>query len=141
IDMTATSDIYRKIVDAKIFIDENYHQPISLDNISKSACISRYHFHRLFSRIYQKTPHQYLTQKRIRLAQELLKENMLSVTEICNAVGFESSSSFSILFKKETGSSPQSYRRYINEKKKMAHEQPRSFIPFCFLESYGQGQQ
>src|SRR5579871_6682007 len=134
--MNASPEIYQKIVAAKVYIDENYHQPINLAAISKEACLSQFHFHRLFSRIYKKTPHQYLTKKRIVLAQQLLKENKLSVTEICNQVGFESISSFSILFKKEIGIAPQSFRHHANEEKKLAKEQPRSFIPFCFIESY-----
>jgi AraC-like DNA-binding protein len=134
--MGIPKEIYIKVVAAKLFIDENYHQPINLAAISKEACISQYHFHRLFSKIYQKTPHQYLTQKRIQLARLLLKENKFTVTEVCNHIGFESISSFSILFKKEMGIAPQSYREHKNVEKKMAEEQPKSFIPFCFIEQY-----
>ncbi|MBS1915934.1 MAG: helix-turn-helix transcriptional regulator [Bacteroidetes bacterium] len=134
--MNTSNEIYKKIVAAKLFIDENFHQPISLAAISKEACISQYHFHRLFSRTYRKTPHQYLTQKRIHLARLLLKENKLTVTEICNHIGFESISSFSSLFKKEIGVAPQSYREHKNVEKKLAAEQPKAFIPFCFIETY-----
>src|SRR5215475_15551278 len=100
--MHYTTDIYQRIVTAKIFIDENYHESIDLDEISQRAFLSRYHFHRLFTRIYRRTPHQYLTQKRLNKAKDLLAENK-PVTEVCTEVGFESIGSFSILFKKEIG--------------------------------------
>lgn len=63
--MPITPDVYKKIVGAKVYIDQNFREPINLDRLAREACLSRFHFHRLFTRIYQKTPHQYLTGKRI----------------------------------------------------------------------------
>jgi AraC-like DNA-binding protein len=134
--MKITPEIYQRIVSAKIFMDENFDQPLDLNVISRHSCISRFHFHRLFTRIYRKTPHRYLTQKRIDNAKQLLVGNELSVSEICNNVGFESIGSFSILFKKEIGFSPQYYRNLAYQKKQLAKEQPKRFIPYCFIESY-----
>ncbi len=134
--MDITTDVYQKIVSAKIFIDENFDQPLDLNIISKHSCISRFHFHRLFTRIYRKTPHRYLTQKRIDSAKQMLAGDDLSVSEICNNVGFESIGSFSVLFKKEIGFAPQYYRNLAFLKKKLAKEQPKKFIPHCFIESY-----
>jgi len=134
--MEISKDVYQKIVSAKMFIDENFDQPLDLNIISRHSCISRFHFHRLFTRIYRKTPHRYLTQKRIDNAKQLLGENELSVSEICNNVGFESIGSFSILFKKEIGFAPQYYRNLAYQKKQLAKEQPKHFIPHCFIESY-----
>ncbi len=71
-------DIYDKIIAAKLFIDEHYHQPIDLVAISRQACISRFHFHRLFTSIYHRTPHQYVTQKRLQYARQLLAERINS---------------------------------------------------------------
>jgi len=130
-----TNDTYLRIVNAKLFIDENYHEPIDLEQVSKKAFISKFHFHRLFRRIYKKTPHEYITSKRIDKAKELLAKNK-QVTEVCNEVGFESIGSFSILFKKEIGFAPQYYRN-MAWKKKMEHlAQPKKAIPHCFIESY-----
>ncbi|MBN8856494.1 MAG: hypothetical protein BGO55_17000 [Sphingobacteriales bacterium 50-39] len=56
--MPIAPDVYKKIVMAKLYMDENFHESIDLDRISREACLSRYHFHRLFTRIYQRTPHQ-----------------------------------------------------------------------------------
>ena len=132
---TLTNDTYLRIINAKLYIDENYHDPIDLDAVSKKAFISKFHFHRLFRRIYQKTPHEYITRKRIDKAKELLSENK-PVTEVCNQVGFESITSFSILFKKEIGFAPQYYRNMAWLKKQEALREPKRFIPGCFIDSY-----
>jgi hypothetical protein len=44
--MPIPADIYKKIVDAKVFIDEHFDSPIGLDAIAGEACLSRFHFHR-----------------------------------------------------------------------------------------------
>lgn len=134
--MPIAPDVYRKIVIAKVYMDENFHEPIDLDCLSREACLSRFHFHRLFTRIYQRTPHQYLTRKRVEQARQWLAGKDLTVSEICNNVGFESIGSFSVLFKKEIGFAPQYYRNQAWLKKQQALQQPRTFIPHCFIETF-----
>ncbi len=133
--MPFAPDIYQRIAAAKIYIDENFQDTIDLNDISSRAYLSRFHFHRLFTRIYRKTPHRYLTEKRLDMAKDLLSENR-PVTEVCNEVGFESIASFSMLFKKEIGFAPQYYRNLAWLKKKQGKEQPKKFIPHCFIEQY-----
>jgi len=128
------TDTYRRVVSAKMFIDENYCEPINLEQISQQAYFSKFHFHRLFTRIYQITPHDYLTSKRLQHAKELLQQEGLNIRDVCNSVGFESLASFSLLFKKRNGFSPQYYRNLAYLKKKLAKEQPKRFIPHCMLE-------
>src|SRR6186713_958739 len=94
--------LYRRIVQAKLFIDKFYSEKTDLDNISDEAYFSKFHFIRLFKSIYGKTPHQYLTTIRIEKAQQFLQENK-SVKETCILVGFDSLSSFSGLFTKSVG--------------------------------------
>ncbi|HYM93862.1 MAG TPA: AraC family transcriptional regulator [Chitinophagaceae bacterium] len=136
--MQLTDDLYKRIASAKVYIDENYSGPIDLAEISRHAFLSRFHFHRLFRKIYRRTPHQYLTRKRIEKAKDLLSENK-PVAEVCNEVGFESIGSFSTLFKKEIGFAPTYYRNMAWLKKLEQKEQPRKAIPHCFIESYKLG--
>ena len=137
--MQLTNDLYQRIAAAKIYIDENYQLPIDLEEISRQAFLSRFHFHRLFRKVYRRTPHQYITQKRIDKAKELLANNK-PVGDVCNEVGFESIGSFSTLFKKEIGFAPTYYRNMAWLKKQQAKEQPKEFIPHCFIESYKLGE-
>src|SRR6266540_3204458 len=133
--MELANDIYQRIATAKVYIDENFQEQINLDEISQQAFLSRFHFHRLFTKIYRRTPHQYLTQKRLDKAKDLLSENK-PVTDVCNEVGFESIGSFSVLFKKEIGFAPTYYRNIAWLKKQKQKEQPKSAIPYCFIEGY-----
>src|SRR5690348_11793691 len=120
-------DIYERIVSAKVFMDNNFHESLDLEQISQQAFLSRFHFHRLFTRIYRKTPHQYLTLLRLQHAKKLLEKEGISITEVCNSVGFESLGSFSTLFRKENGYAPQYYRNLAYLKQKLAKEQPKKF--------------
>lgn len=130
--MDLNRDTCQRIVAAKLYMDDNFHEHLDLDSISGQAFFSRFHFHRLFSRVYRKTPHQYLTHKRLLKARELLQQEM-AVTEVCNEVGFESIGSFSALFKKETGMAPVMYRNKMVMRKQKARAQPKAFIPHCFI--------
>lgn len=128
--------LYRRIVQAKLFIDSDYAHPIDIDNIADEAYFSKFHFTRLFKQIYGKTPHQYLTVVRIEKAMELLKNNS-SVSEVCSAVGFESLTSFSGLFKRIVGISPSKYLQEQQELKAEIVKSPLAFIPGCFAERNG----
>lgn len=128
--------LYKRIVQAKLFIDSHFAEHLDLDNISNEAYFSKYHFIRLFKKIYGKTPYQYLISVRLDNAKNLLKGGM-SVTEVCTEVGFESLSSFSGLFKRTFRISPSDYLiQYQLVKKEMA-ETPLKFVPSCFASQHG----
>jgi AraC-like DNA-binding protein len=118
---------------AREFIDTCYNLPLDLDQISSQASFSRYHFIRLFRIAYEQTPHQYLIQKRIEKAKDLLASSEMSVTEICFAVGFQSLGSFSALFRRCVGHPPKAYRARMLAR----HQPPRPFVPACFLTMFG----
>lgn len=123
--------LYRRIVQSKLFIDEHYADNINLDNISDGASFSKFHFIRLFKTAYGKTPHQYLTWVRIEHAKLLLKDNM-PVTDTCFAVGFDSISSFTGLFKRIEGITPSAYRARHQSIKTEIKSVPLKYIPGCF---------
>jgi AraC-like DNA-binding protein len=123
--------LYKRIVQAKLFIDRNFAQAIDLNNISGEASFSKFHFIRLFKNIYGKTPHQYLTQVRIENAKQLLQKE-ISVTETCFAVGFDSLSSFTALFSRHAKLSPSIYQRQFMQKQVLIKSKPLQFIPACF---------
>jgi len=124
-------DLYRRIVQAKLFIDRNYAERIDAGKIADEACYSKFHFIRTFKSIYGRTPHQYLTHVRIERAKELLEQEV-SVTEACFAVGFDSLGSFTSLFKRRAGVTPSEYQRQRLERKAEISKEPLKFIPGCF---------
>ncbi len=126
--------LYRRIVQAKIFIDENFHADIDLNDIADKAFFSKFHFIRLFKDVYEKTPHQYLTSVRIEKAKLLLKTG-IPIADVCFAVGFDSISSFTGLFKRVTTVTPSFYRQQQLEREKEILLMPLKFIPHCFATS------
>lgn len=128
--------LYKRIVQAKVFIDTHYANKIDLDNISDEAFFSKFHFIRLFKKIYGKTPHQYLTFVRIGKAIQLLRAN-IPVTEVCHAVGFETLSSFGSLFKRTVGVSPSAFQEEQRQMKIQILNTPLKFIPGCFVHQHG----
>ncbi|HMF55775.1 MAG TPA: AraC family transcriptional regulator [Pyrinomonadaceae bacterium] len=132
-------ETYQRLCRARRFIDEGFDQPLSLDQISGEACFSRYHFLRLFRRAFNITPHQYLTEKRIERAKELLAYGKLSVTDICFEVGFQSLGSFSNLFRKSVGYSPIVYRTRTAERPvlNIPGQNSAASVPSCFLFMFG----
>jgi AraC-like DNA-binding protein len=123
------SDVHERLCRARKYIDDCYDLPLDLAEISKQACLSRYHFLRLFRDTFETTPHQYLFQRRIEKAKELLRLRSLSVTDVCFEVGFQSLGSFSSLFRKCVGHAPVNFRRRERESLKK--------IPGCFIMMFG----
>ena len=128
--------LYRRLVQAKLFIDCHFADKIDVCEIADEACFSRFHFIRQFKSIYRKTPHQYLISVRIEKAKELLKEGK-PISDVCYAVGFESLGSFSALFKRLEGITPSAYLGQQQTKKEQIRESPLRFIPGCFAEKSG----
>ena len=115
------------------FIDDHLDQPLSVDELAARAYLSRYHFIRRFQRAYQQTPHQYVMNRRLAKAKELLANSELPVTTICLAVGFESLGSFSTLFRQVVGWPPSVYRARVLAQRR----NPYHFIPGCMCTMFG----
>src|SRR5437773_10540035 len=94
------SEVHERLCRARTYIDECYDLPLDLNEISKQACLFRYHFLRLFRQAFATTPHQYLIYWWILRAKELLRLRRISVTDVCFVVGFQSLGSFSSLFRR-----------------------------------------
>ena len=131
--------LYKRVVQAKAFIDHNYSDKIDINNISDEAYFSKFHFIRLFKKIYGKTPHQYLTTVRIDHAILLLRANK-SVSEVCYAVGFETISAFGSLFKRLVGITPSAFLESQQQIKIQTLTTPLKFVPVCFAYQYGWGE-
>lgn len=104
-------ELYKRIFRVRDFIAASYDQPITIAEMANVACLSPNHFLRSFKQIFRITPHKYLTNLRLGKAKYLLEHTDLSVITICHSVGFESQSSFSLLFRRNFGNSPYWHRR------------------------------
>lgn len=104
-------ELYRRLHRAREFIAASFEEPITIDEMARVACLSTNHFLRTFRQAFRQTPHQFLTAQRLERAQRLLLHTDLPVTEVCLSVGFESLGSFSSLFRRKLGASPEKFRR------------------------------
>jgi len=100
----------KQIDQSKDFIHASYHENLRIADIASSACLSPFHFSRLFRQVTGYAPYDYLLLARIENAKSLLN-NGVSVTQTAFSSGFNSIDNFSYAFSKITGASPSSYKK------------------------------
>lgn len=104
-------DKYRSMVENAIhFIDQHYNEPLTLDGVCKISMVSKTYFCYLFKLLTHQTFIEYLMDRRINKAMELLRQTDMSVIDIGQTVGFRDSTHFSRTFKRLKGISPREYR-------------------------------
>ena len=125
----APDDLLVHLRRARDHADRHYTEPLDLAGLAAVAGISKYHFQRLFTATYGRSPATYLTERRIERAQDLLRATNLTVTEVCHAVGFSSLGSFSSRFRALVGESPSEFQR------RYAAGAPH--VPGCYVFMWG----
>lgn len=108
-DLT-NEEVFRSVLNAKSFIDENLTSNLSLESIAIQTGISKYHFIRVFKSAFGISPYQYQKRKRLELAKlDLIKGNDIFFTAIL--YGFPDVPTFSKAFKQQFGQTPGSIRK------------------------------
>ena len=93
------------------FIQSNYKNTISLEEIAAAGNVSRSQCCKIFKGIMNKSPNDYLTEYRINKSIDLILGTDMKMTEIAYECGFNGSSYFAEIFKKMMGESPREYRK------------------------------
>lgn len=96
--------------EALIFIDHNFQNDISVEDMAEVCGLHRSYFGKIFKDVIGKTPQEYLLNYRMLKATELLKLTSFSIGDISNAVGYDNQLHFSRAFKKIYGCSPRDWR-------------------------------
>lgn len=98
--------------EAIIFIQKNYNEAISLDDIADSIHVSKGECCRCFKRSIHISPFEYLMKYRIYIAAHMLmqKKEYMTISDLASSVGFNSSSYFNKLFKKYLQCTPTEFR-------------------------------
>jgi len=112
-----------RMVEMALWLDEQAHEPISLETAAGTADLSPFHFLRLFSAALGVTPHQYLLRVRLRRAARLLAGSNHSVTDIAFDSGFADLSNFIRTFHRAAGMSPRRFRQTARGTRKIFQEQ------------------
>lgn len=92
------------------FIEENLASPLTLAELALQAGLSEFHFARMFKQSTRLAPHQYVMQRRMAKAEQLVRYSTQPLTDIALACGFNSSSHFSHRFKSVYGVTPSTLR-------------------------------
>ena len=93
------------------FINLNYAKSLSLDDVAKAADVSVSHLHMLFRRHLGESPHQYMIQKRLRIAGHALATSNLSIKAVASEVGYPNVENFCRAFRKFFERSASEYRQ------------------------------
>lgn len=96
---------------ALALIHEKYNEKLTIDRLAKEARMSRATFTRRFICICKLSPTEYITRKRIEVAESMLASSNALISEIAESVGFYDIAHFSKVFAKHHGCSPLEYRR------------------------------
>lgn len=115
-----TKDDYIQSVYKVIFyIEQNYKYNLTLEELSKVAGFSKYHFHRIFNSIVGENVSDYIRRVRLSSTTKQFKTN-LNITQIAQTSGYETNASFSKAFKNHFGITPKEFS--INAKNRKGNK-------------------
>lgn len=93
-----------------IFCNSHYSEPITISDVADHLHISRSHVAHIFRNKLNTSFSQYINDKRMSLACDILKNTHMSVTEVAFSSGFSSLRTFNRIFSQHMGCSPREYR-------------------------------
>lgn len=125
-------DTYRRLCRGKDFLAAEYQSRVLLQQAAREACLSEYHFHRLFRTTFGETPHEFMTRLRLERAKQMLASER-TVTEVCFEIGYESLGSFSSKFRAHVGRSPVQFQREVRRIFGYSAPWRVLMVPECFL--------
>lgn len=111
VSMQIQSKTYATIQPSLDYINNNFTEQITLEDIAKASGYSQFYFQKKFVEIMGVSPLKYLTNVRIAYAKRLLIDPQKSLVDVAYECGFPSQSYFCYLFKKNTDLTPTEYRK------------------------------
>lgn len=114
-------ELFRRLLIGREYMHSHLSQPVSLTTVSRSACLSPFHFHRAFTQAFQQTPHNYLTSIRLAHARRMIESGSL-VLDACLDAGFASPAAFTRLFRSQYGEKPSEVRKQFARSGKRSSE-------------------
>ena len=110
-----------RILTMLAYIQENYAQKLTLQDIADAAAVSTRECLRCFQSSIRQTPMEYLMEYRVQAATKLLESTDLPVSEIAMRTGWGSSSYFTKMFRSLRGKTPNAHRKeYLSLQKQVS---------------------
>lgn len=100
-----------ELVEIKNYLDEHYTEKIVLDNLADRFFINKFYLSKIFKETYGTTINNYVIERRITRAKQLLRFTSKTIDEVSIEVGMDSANYFSRAFHKVEGISPSEYRK------------------------------
>ena len=100
------------------YCGENFTKDLNLENLSKELYMNKYHISHLFNDVLGISLRKYINTMRIKLAEQLLAQNELSVNEVAYSVGFTTQRTFNRVFIEHRGITPSEFRQKKLQKAK-----------------------
>jgi transcriptional regulator GlxA family with amidase domain len=99
---------------AQEFIEKNYHEKITIDELASMVAVSRRNFERRFKKATSNTVAEYIQRVKIEAAKMSLESTRENVNDAMYKVGYTDPKAFRVSFKKITGLSPVEYKNKYN---------------------------
>jgi AraC family transcriptional regulator len=99
----------RRVLD---YMTAHLEDDVGLEELAGEACLSTFHFTRVFANTMGMPPHRYLARLRLERAKTLLSLRATPISQIALACCFSSQSNFTRAFVRATGLTPREYRRH-----------------------------
>lgn len=103
------------IKQAQDFIEKNYQEKITVDQLANMLAVGRRNFERRFKKATANTVVEYIQRVKIEAAKKSLESSRENVNEVMYKVGYNDNKAFRATFKKITGISPMEYRTKYNK--------------------------
>jgi len=103
----------RRLTRVLDYIGANLEGDLTLARLASIACLSRFHFSRAFKAAVGRSPHHYVSAKRLELAKQLLGKGDQPLVDIALTVQFSCQANFTRAFREATGQTPAQYRRSV----------------------------
>lgn len=107
---TETSALAKSVQPAVEYISSHIGEPMYVSDLAKKCLLSESAFRKRFREIFGQTPGEYVTEKRLTKAAELLKSTDIPITTIASELGFYDNAYFYKLFKNKYKVTPSRYR-------------------------------
>jgi AraC family transcriptional regulator len=103
----------RRLARVLDYIETNLEGELTVNHLASIACLSQFHFARAFKAAVGRSPHRYISDRRLERAKALLADGDRPLVDVALALSFSCQANFTRAFRAATGQTPGQYRRKL----------------------------